>query len=216
MNNKLNINDYIGKRYAVECSSKEEWQSILDLAPDKVQARYNHYVDANPKIMCLSTFGDYWTQTIKYNLINAGWGILSASDFLDTPTEKTLPRVMLVSETNNIKTAKKRVVFAIKCGHRIAWNSAETIEESEESIGTTAWIYAWELKELTIFPFNLSPTDAQSIIDIACNTWKVKLAEKWAINIVKKESITVSVEEYNEMYAACTDTQKELFDKIFK
>jgi len=44
----------------------------------------------------------------------------------------------------------------------------------------------------------------------------LQLAEKWAINIVKKESITVSEQEYTEMYRACTDIQKELFDKIFK
>lgn len=123
---------------------------------------------------------------------------------------------MLVSDTNDIKTAVKKVVFAIKCGYHISWTLAETIEQSEYETRTRPWEYAWELDELTIFPFNLSPTDAQSIIDIACNSWKSKLAEKWAVNIVKKESITISEQEYTEMYKACTDKQKELFNKIFK
>lgn len=56
---------------------------------------------------------------------------------------------------------------------------------------------------------------AQSIIDIACSNWKTKLANKWAVEIVKKETIEVSEEEYKEMLAACTPSQRELFKTIF-
>ena len=213
---KKNINNYIGKKYVVECNSKEEWQAILDLAPDKNLSDLNHYRTDKKSFLSLEQFGYYWYPTTKERMVEKGYTVLPASYFLDTAIEKTFPRVMLVSDINDIKTTVKRVVFAIKCGYHISWALAGTIEQSEHETKTISWEYAWELDELTIFPFNLSPTDAQSIIDIACSTWKSKLAEKWAVSIVKKESITISEKEYTEMYDACTDKQKELFNKIFK
>ena len=56
---------------------------------------------------------------------------------------------------------------------------------------------------------------AQSIIDIACTAWKTKLADKWAVNIVKKEKILIQEEEYQEMRKSCDRDQNALFDTIF-
>jgi hypothetical protein len=61
----------------------------------------------------------------------------------------------------------------------------------------------------------LTPEDAASIISIACSTWKIKLAEKWATKIVLNEDIEVSEEFYKEMRSVCTTSQNELFDSIF-
>ena len=63
--------------------------------------------------------------------------------------------------------------------------------------------------------FTITAELAQSIIDIACGTWKKQLAEKWANNIVLGNEIEISEEFYKEMRAACTPPQNELFDKIF-
>jgi hypothetical protein len=63
--------------------------------------------------------------------------------------------------------------------------------------------------------FTITAEQAQSIINIACGTWKKQLAEKWANNIVLGDEIEVSEEFYKEMRAACTPPQNELFDKIF-
>lgn len=65
------------------------------------------------------------------------------------------------------------------------------------------------------FPFTLKPEQAQSIIDIACGTWKDKLAKKWANRIVTKNYIQVDYVFYKVMRNACTTEQHKLFDKIF-
>lgn len=61
----------------------------------------------------------------------------------------------------------------------------------------------------------ITHTQAQQIIDIACITWKVKLAAKWSKEIVLKETIEISDNDYQEMRKACTSEQHKLFDEIF-
>jgi hypothetical protein len=144
----------------------------------------------------------------------------SVKDFLiqikEEKEEKTFPRVMLVNNYNNIKTATKRVVFMIKNGEYIAWDTVQTVEESEKVTITCTWSCAWEVEEKSIFPFELKPEDAQRIIDVACFDWQKKLSQKWAIQIVTRETITIEKEEYEEMYKACTPKQKRMFNEIFK
>ncbi len=65
------------------------------------------------------------------------------------------------------------------------------------------------------FPFQLKPEQAKQILDIACNGWKPKLAEKWAVPIVLGNDITIDKSFYQEMRTACTADQHKLFDKIF-
>ena len=68
------------------------------------------------------------------------------AEIIELPKEEnSFPRVMLVS-INEIKW-HKRVVFMKKCDRYLAWNKAETIEESESICGQTAWRYAKELPE---------------------------------------------------------------------
>lgn len=61
----------------------------------------------------------------------------------------------------------------------------------------------------------IKSSQAQDIIDIACNTWKANLAEKWAKEIVLQKEIEITEDFYQEMRKACTKEQNELFDKIF-
>jgi hypothetical protein len=129
--------------------------------------------------------------------------------------EKTYPRVMLVNDENNVKTASQRVVFMEKNGKYLAWHGAETLEEAEKVICTFHWRFAWELEEKTRFPFTLYPFNAQKIISIACNDWKEKLAECWSKDIVLNQNILIDEQFYKVMRDKCTPRQHELFDEIF-
>jgi hypothetical protein len=62
--------------------------------------------------------------------------------------DKAFPRIMLVSDCDDISEAHKRVVFAHKKGYFIAWRDSETMEDSENQIFPMYWKYAWELDEL--------------------------------------------------------------------
>lgn len=61
----------------------------------------------------------------------------------------------------------------------------------------------------------ITSEQAQSIINIACNTWKSKLAKQWSTDIVLSNDIDITEEFYQEIRKACTKEQNELFDKIF-
>lgn len=61
----------------------------------------------------------------------------------------------------------------------------------------------------------ITASQAQSIIDIACSTWKERLASLWGTNIVLDKDIEITKENYLEMRKACTKQQNELFDTIF-
>ena len=67
------------------------------------------------------------------------------AEIIELPEEKPFPRVMLVNNGGN--EWYKRVVFMKKCDRYLAWNKAETIEESESICGQTAWRYAKEILE---------------------------------------------------------------------
>lgn len=75
--------------------------------------------------------------------------------------------------------------------------------------------YVLKNKNEKRFPFELKPKDAQKIIDIACSTWKSKLARTWGEQIVQRNNIDIVEQEYNDMRKACTPEQNLLFDNIF-
>lgn len=61
----------------------------------------------------------------------------------------------------------------------------------------------------------IKPSQAKSIIDMACNIWKTVLANKWAKDIVLEREISVDESFYKEMRQACTVNQHKVFDEIF-
>lgn len=137
-------------------------------------------------------------------------------DQLNRTEEKSLPRVMWVSDNVNFTTKQKRVVVIIKNNRYIAWGRAKTIEEAEEIDHTVTWKYAKEIEEL-LFPFSLTPENALLIINnIACSDWRTKLANKWGSDIVLGNNINVEEKEYLDAYNLCNGTQRESLDKIFK
>jgi len=67
----------------------------------------------------------------------------------------------------------------------------------------------------TRFPFFLTQNQAESIIDIACNSWKETLINKWANDYFIEGTVKVTEHFYKEMCEACTAEQHKLFDEIF-
>ena len=89
-----------------------------------------------------------------YGVINGNFDFISIEDvrkynaeIIEIPKEeKSFPRVMLVSNGGGNEW-RKRVVFMKKCNRYLAWNKAETIEESESVYEVIPWRYAKELPE---------------------------------------------------------------------
>ena len=65
------------------------------------------------------------------------------AEIIELPEENSFPRVMLVSDDGY--SWCKRVVFMKKYDRYLAWNKAETIEESESVYEVIPWRYAKEL-----------------------------------------------------------------------
>ena len=94
------------------------------------------------------------------------------AEIIELPKEeKTFPRVMLVNNGGN--EWRKRVVFMKKCDRYLAWNKAETIEESESICGQTAWRYAKEIEPkqqtITLSDLNSKIEDIKRIFGIGEN-----------------------------------------------
>ncbi|MGE4420623.1 MAG: hypothetical protein AB7D38_12455 [Sulfurimonas sp.] len=94
------------------------------------------------------------------------------AEIIELPEEKTYPRVMMVS-FNEVKWYK-RVVFMEKCGRYLAWNKAETIQDSESIWGQTAWDFAKDIEEpkeqtITLSGLNSKMDDIKKIFGISEN-----------------------------------------------
>ena len=92
----------------------------------------------------------------------------ASAEIIELPEEKQFPRVMLVSNVGN--EWHKRVVFMKKCDRYLAWNKAETIEESESICGQTAWRYAKEVhpkqQTITLSDLNSKIEDIKKLFGI--------------------------------------------------
>ena len=81
---------------------------------------------------------------------------------------------------------------------------------------TLQQFYKFKLKQkMNRFPFELSIENAKKIIDIACQTWKNKLAEKWGKDLLLNAHVSINETFYKEMREACDSDQHKLFDTIF-
>ena len=82
----------------------------------------------------------------KFDSYSIGFVYKHNAEIIELPKEENpFPRVMLVNNGGN--EWHKRVVFTKKCDRYLAWNNAETIEESECVYDSAAWLYAKELPE---------------------------------------------------------------------
>ena len=159
----------------------------------------------------------YFDNRCFRQIINTGAKILTLEEANALVSEKKFPRVMLVSNYNDITSGKKRVVFMKKNNIYLSWEYAETMEEAEKITNAASWEYAWEVEEYkpSRFPFSLSPEKAKEIIDIACHSWKTSLTKRWGADIILNKNIIIEEKEYLTMRKACTDVQNLKFDEIF-
>lgn len=65
------------------------------------------------------------------------------------------------------------------------------------------------------FHFKLTLGNAKRIINIACDTWKSKLADEWSKNLLLSDYVMITEEFYTEMRKACNDSQNKVLDEIF-
>ena len=110
-------------------------------------------------------------ENVYYGVIDGVFSYYNVKNFpnyiniIELPTERTFPRVMYVSDYDNIThESKKRVVFMKKCGKYIAWSRAETIEGSESETSTCTWNFAKEVDEVEK-PVELTYAEAVSLLE---------------------------------------------------
>jgi hypothetical protein len=91
---KRNINDYIGigENVAIECKTEEEWQKILELGNEGDKRNYFE-LSAN-KCIDVNDITSYWSISSKKNIIEKGYTIYPASDFLEEENENTFQKGM--------------------------------------------------------------------------------------------------------------------------
>ena len=80
MNTKRKVEDYIGEKVAIECSSEKEWELLLKLTSSE---RKNHFNTSSNKCFDLEKLGDFWSISSKEDIMENGWTIYPASDFLE-------------------------------------------------------------------------------------------------------------------------------------
>lgn len=93
------------------------------------------------------------------------------AEIIELPEENSFPRVMLVNNGGN--EWYKRVVFMKKCDRYLAWNNAETVEESECVYKTVSWRYAKEIEPkqhtITLSDLNSRIEDIKKMFGIGDN-----------------------------------------------
>lgn len=65
------------------------------------------------------------------------------------------------------------------------------------------------------FPFILTKEDSLKIYDVACQSWKSRLAKKWGEEMFINNHISITKEFYDEMRNACDSKQHKVLDEIF-
>lgn len=65
------------------------------------------------------------------------------------------------------------------------------------------------------FPFILTKEDSLKIYDVACGSWRERLAKKWGEEMFINNHISITKEFYDEMRNACDSKQHKVLDEIF-
>lgn len=157
------------KNQVIEVLDREHWKKVLEYWKSKCIDTSCMLAIGTKKGGCLYRY---------YGVIDGCFGAYSEkeaaennAEIIDLPEEKTFPRVMLVNNGGN--EWYKRVVFMKKCDRYLAWNKAETIEESESICGQTAWRYAKEVEPkqqtITLSDLNSKIEDIKRIFGIGEN-----------------------------------------------
>ena len=130
------------KNQVIEALDREHWKKVLEYWKSKG-------IDTSCMLGISTKKGGYLCR--YYGVIDGCFGAYSEkeaaennAEIIELPEEKIFPRVMLVSDDGDFWY--KRVVLMQKCDRFLAWNNAETIEESECVFGILPWRYAKEVE----------------------------------------------------------------------
>jgi hypothetical protein len=223
---------------AMKCN-KEQWEDIKPLlVKDNILTRHiisfdydtyltNNYMDIKLNISNVPI----WSASFFKRNIYSEWDKNIFLNACGIEEEFVLPEKWCVKVTNENKDVvyrwkleNTRCTTYISAGYYASYNGLWGIKISNDITEITFEQFKkYVLKENNMnttntdkrFPFYLQPVNAQKIIDIACSTWKPKLASMWAHNMVLGNSIEISEEFYKEMRNACSVEQHRLFDSIF-
>ena len=223
---------------AMKCN-KEQWEDIKPLlVRDNIIIRHitsfdhdtwltNNYIDIKLNISNVPIWSAYF---FKRNIYSE-WDKNIFLNACGIEEEFVLPEKWCVKVTNENKDVvyrwkleNTRCTTYISAGYYASYNGLWGIKISNDMTEITFEQFKkYVLKENNMnttntdktFPFHLDPHNAQRIIDIACSTWKSKLASMWAHNMVLGKPVEISESFYKEMRSACTNEQHKLFDYIF-
>ena len=157
------------KNQVIEALDREHWKKVLEYWKSKG-------IDTSCMLGISTKKGGYLCR--YYGVIDGCFGAYSEkeaaennAEIIELPEEKQFPRVMFVNNGGN--EWHKRVVFMKKCDRYLAWNKAETIEESESICGQTAWRYAKEVhpkqQTITLSDLNSKIEDIKKLFGIGDN-----------------------------------------------
>ena len=79
---------------------------------------------------------DFWARILIYGKLDAF--------FIKYPKTSPYPKVMMVGDEYPL--TRKRVVIMEKCGKFIAWDTAETLEDAENTPYTGVWSFAKDIE----------------------------------------------------------------------
>ena len=151
MNTKRKVKDYIGKKVAVECSSEKEWELLLKLTSSE---RKNYFKESSNKCFDLELPGSFWSATSKEVIIEDGWTVYPASDFLEEEKSFKFEEGKWYSfnwdwcSSNSPVIAKIKNVFENSIN--ISWRSYLWRENDYDTSGTYLFKDISNIKELSI------------------------------------------------------------------
>lgn len=130
-------------------------------------------------------YSGYYTEedgnhAIYYGVINGNFNNYDLAtvkeynaEIIELPKENQYPKLMWVSDFPG-GVRKKRVVFMEKRGTYLSWSSAETIEESLESIHVTTWAHAEDIQEEVIIELTLEDISAGKGVGVPVHLLRIK------------------------------------------
>jgi len=128
-------------------------------------------------------------------------------------------------KSNAIETTSSIKSTHISYGKQVFKGDVYVLHENSSYLGNVYYMTKlsiiedlWKSQNPTIKEmknYTITSQQAQSIVNIACNTWQNKLVKLWATDIVLNNNIQISSGFYAEMRGACTAEQNKLFDTIF-
>lgn len=124
---------------------------LIDFDTLKVGDKVWTIQEGDTEVIKLRRNGEYSIHTKEQCYTKKGYfveGHKSPSLFKSNPFESIseYPKLMEVSNERDFSNPCIRVVFTKKQGEYIAWNTAETIEDSEKSFYCYSWKYAREIQ----------------------------------------------------------------------